>query len=157
MLRQYVCFWGESFPMKMAPFCGSYVAASLPLPYFLKTWSLASFPCQVTNNSANIVYFCLQRLLKLVNSSLHLTTFLIEHFSRVEKSQIVLMPHLKRWRTSFVFEPAWKVVAPFEKHREMPVTPLKGLFPQSSPRQPGAPTCPTNCHPLSDTAFSHNK
>ena len=43
MLRQYVCFWG-CFPMKMASFRGSYVAASLPFPYFLKTWSLASIP-----------------------------------------------------------------------------------------------------------------
>ena len=57
-------------------------------------------------------------------------------------------------------------LALFEKRREMPVTPLKGLLPLKGPSylpldfclgQPGAPTCPTNCRPLSAPLFSHNK
>ena len=49
-------------------------------------------------------------------------------------------------------------LALFEKHREMPVTPLKGLLPLVLPRASWSPHLShKNCRPLSAPPFSHNK
>ena len=126
------------------------------LPCFLKTWSLAS----TTSNDKQFCEYCLLLIPMATNTGKFKFTFndlpnwALSQGRKVSDcahATLEEVAHLVCLRASLksccsLWKASWNACYPFER-------PL----PRSSPRQPGAPTCPTNCHPLSDSAFSHNK